>query len=1026
MTTWNWVGGTGDWYAASNWTATPGGSSGVPQPGDLVTVTVGTLQISAADVSTYGTLDDIALTIGAAASDDSPVLDVANGQFGANFELTTRGTAGDALFNAQDALDYAGTINAGASAGTLTLAITPTTTNESPTAFQFTGQLLVTGGQTVLLADTADGMPAPLISERGTFDISAGTLAIGSDMQVAIGGLLEMTDGELSIAEGGAFNLAQDSGAVADLSGGALVIDGTLDVETGTTLTAVGDPTVAGVLMVGGAAAFGDLTNTGGINVGVGGSLTLTGTLDGGGTLAVGGSAVIGDVSGSATLEIANGGLAEIQDATGSGVSIDLGGRGAVLRIDDVAAFAGTIVALGNLGSIYLPDVIANGDSYDATDGLLNLTQDGTQVAALHMSIEPELQLSPGPTGTVLLQSPSLATLQRQQVQFITGLNAGGTLVTQSFYTWNGQQPPAYTGTQSPNKWGGGEAGANGGTIYYSFNPASDWTSAEQGAFVAGMALWSDIADVTFAPASDPSDATLVITRGTVGEGAFALNFYTPVAPGGTILPATQSSVLTIDTSQYAWSQVYSFSTAGGYGLTTVMHELGHVLGLGHAGFYNGALNADADQLGPYDSRLWTVMSYIQPTDPTALYYSDYPLDATRTIGSDRYQYDLTTFGMLDVQAIQQLYGAPTSTPLGGGQTFGFNSNVAGPAGVFYDFTVNTNPVITIWDEGTGNTLDLSGFTSASQVDLMPGTFSSVDGMTNNIGIAVGTSIDSVIGGPGNDIFTVNADSDWINGGGGINAVLFPEDYAAYVVDFESGGTVTVGAGAVTDTLTNIQTLTFADQSITVPCFASGTCIRTPLGEVAVETLAIGDLVTTLDGTHRPVIWIGRREIDVTRHDQPERVTPIRIRRGSFGEGVPYRDLMLSPDHAVWIDNVLIPVRCLIDGKTIAPHRVSRVTYYHIELDQHDVLFAEGLTAETYLDTGDRMRFRNATLGRLHPALASHAREARAFAPLVVTGPRLEAARNRRRRRGRQSEARSAARPDASAEWTRTDAPTPL
>ena len=100
---------------------------------------------------------------------------------------------------------------------------------------------------------------------------------------------------------------------------------------------------------------------------------------------------------------------------------------------------------------------------------------------------------------------------------------------------------------------------------------------------------------------------------------------------------------------------------------------------------------------------------------------------------------------------MQRLYGAPTSTPLSGGQVFGFHCNVVGDIAPFFDFTVNTRPVVTLWDAGGGNTLDLSGYASGSKLDLNAGGFSSCAGLTNNIAIAYGTKIDAALLGSGAD-----------------------------------------------------------------------------------------------------------------------------------------------------------------------------------------------------------------------------------------------------------------------------------
>ncbi len=179
-----------------------------------------------------------------------------------------------------------------------------------------------------------------------------------------------------------------------------------------------------------------------------------------------------------------------------------------------------------------------------------------------------------------------------------------------------------------------------------------------------------------------------------------------------------------------------------------------------------------------------------------------------------------------------------------------------------------------------------------------------------------------------------------------------------------------------------------------IPCFAAGTRIATVSGEVAVDDLAVGDLVLTRSGAARPIVWIGFTQVDCLRHPKPENVWPIRIRAHAFGEAEPCRDLLLSPDHAVFVDGMLIPIRQLINGASIAQVETTKVTYFHIELERHDVLFAEGLPAESYLDTGNRAAFANGgTPTMLHPEFSDRDPRTRAThgcAPLVVGPDQVE------------------------------------
>jgi hypothetical protein len=181
------------------------------------------------------------------------------------------------------------------------------------------------------------------------------------------------------------------------------------------------------------------------------------------------------------------------------------------------------------------------------------------------------------------------------------------------------------------------------------------------------------------------------------------------------------------------------------------------------------------------------------------------------------------------------------------------------------------------------------------------------------------------------------------------------------------------------------------------PCFALGTRIATDRGEVAVEELCVGVAVLTVSGAARPIAWIGERPVDCRRHPRPENVWPVRVCAGAFGERLPARDLRLSPDHSVFIDGVLIPIKYLVNDATIVQERVDTVHYFHVELERHDVLLAEGLPAESYLDTGNRGQFENgAAHMSLHPDFAPLTWD-NACAPLCTEGSPIAAVRSRLR-----------------------------
>lgn len=155
---------------------------------------------------------------------------------------------------------------------------------------------------------------------------------------------------------------------------------------------------------------------------------------------------------------------------------------------------------------------------------------------------------------------------------------------------------------------------------------------------------------------------------------------------------------------------------------------------------------------------------------------------------------------------------------------------------------------------------------------------------------------------------------------------------------------------------TSIADIGGSDDTITA-CYCKGTLIMTATGELAVEELAVGDQVMTSAGNLEPVIWVGNSTINCERQLHKDKAYPVRIVKDAFGLNLPKRDLFVSPDHSLYVDGVMIPAYCLVNGTTITQDQTEKlVTYYHVELPKHNAILAEGLPAESYLETSEENR----------------------------------------------------------------------
>ncbi len=208
-----------------------------------------------------------------------------------------------------------------------------------------------------------------------------------------------------------------------------------------------------------------------------------------------------------------------------------------------------------------------------------------------------------------------------------------------------------------------------------------------------------------------------------------------------------------------------------------------------------------------------------------------------------------------------------------------------------------------------------------------------------------------------------------------------------------SGGTLIATDGIVSDTLFMTSTMTHpllvtkdggTGTDISALCFCAGTGIATPQGEVRVECLTVGDEVLTASGHARRVAWIGNGRVLATRGRRGP-ATPLIVRKGALADNVPHRDLRLTKGHALHLEGVLIPAEFLVNHRSILwDDMAQEVPIYHVELETHDVLLANGAPAESYRDDGNRWLFANANTGWDLPPQEP-------CAPVVTGGPVVDA-----------------------------------
>jgi hypothetical protein len=295
------------------------------------------------------------------------------------------------------------------------------------------------------------------------------------------------------------------------------------------------------------------------------------------------------------------------------------------------------------------------------------------------------------------------------------------------------------------------------------------------------------------------------------------------------------------------------------------------------------------------------------------------------------------------------------------------DTNTVVGGGIYYDSTSTSYFNVTAPTNEVFKYIVVSGFAVSSSTSYtIQVTNGSLETYNGSVYTPVGTTVGGVVD-------YTNTLGSTVPGSESLNSLWF-------VPVSGTVATVTITASAAGGTYQDL---------FYVECFAEGTRIACPEGERAVETLRPGEMVLTSAGVARPVSFIGRRTLDLT---QDPINAPVRIPAGAIADGVPSRDLRVSPDHAVMMENVLIPARSLI-GDAVVQERGESVTYYHIQLESHDIVLAENTPCETLLNTDDPSNFDNADEAVITDAFLAPC------LPRVTQGQAVEAARNHIRAR---------------------------
>ena len=857
------------------------------------------------------------------------------------------------------------------------------------------------GVLTVSAGGNAYALNLPDLPNGSTFDLFSdnfsGTLVLlqtGSGSAVSSGvissGLVVSGTGELTVLSGGsAVSTTVDAyGSVAVSSGG---------YASGTIVNANGQELVSA-----GGIVSGSLVSGGG-QESVGG--TAFGTVLGGTQAILAGGTAISTVVADGSETVSSGGVTsgslvgsgfstgvEIVDSGGLAVSTTLGGGG----FEQLTVSSGG-TTLGAVLSTTASEYVYGVASGSVISGGVEYVNGGTAYATVIAG-----------SGALFLETGSSAQ------GGITFAGSGGELIVEAPFLVESATIPTtpisgFAATDKIDLEG----------VAYTSTATTSFTNGVLTISAGGNAYALNLPDLpngsTFDLFSDNFSGTLVLLQTGSGSAVSSGVISSGLVVSGTGELTVLSGGSAVSTTVDAYGSVAVSS--GGYASGTIVNANGQEL-VSAGGIVSGSLVSGGGQESVGGTAFGTVLGGTQAILAGGTAISTVVADGSETVSSGGVTSgSLVGSGFSTGVEIVDSGGLAVSTTLGGG---GFEQLTVSSGGTTLGAVLSTTASEYVYGVASGSVISggveyVNGGTAYATVIAGSGALFLETGSSAQGGITFAGSGGELIVEAPFLVESATIPTTPISGFAATDKIdLEGVAYTSTATTSFTNGVLTISAGGQAYTLNlpdlpNGSTFDLLPDNLSgtlvlasdIPCFAAGTRIRTDAGDIAVEHLKLGDRIVTRDGPPQPITWIGHRHVRPARHPHPQQVRPVRIEAHAFGPNEPQAALHLSPDHAIFAEGVLIPVKHLINGVTVRQVDVESVTYFHIELPEHAVILAEGLPAESYLDTGDRSSFAEAPVTALHPAFGSERQDVAlimdvvGYAPLRIIGPEVERVRAR-------------------------------